>query len=87
MVVLILEDARPALRGLLSRWLIEPRAGVFVGRLSARVRDRLWKRVVTSGKVQGALLVAYVKEPNALQPIVVHDNVPGGAGWVARLEE
>jgi CRISPR-associated protein Cas2 len=57
MVVLIVEDAKPALRGLLSRWLIEPRAGVFVGRLSARVRDRLWERVANSGKVQGALLI------------------------------
>lgn len=57
MVVLIVEDAKPALRGLLSRWLIEPRAGVFVGRLSARVRDRLWERVANSGKAQGAVLV------------------------------
>ena len=57
MVVLIVEDAKPGLRGLLSRWLIEPRAGVFVGRLSARVRDRLWEHVQASGKVRGALLL------------------------------
>ena len=56
-VVLIVENAEPALRGLLSRWLIQPRAGVFVGKLSARVRDKLWECVVQSGKVDGALLV------------------------------
>lgn len=31
-----------SLRGELSRWLIEPKTGVFVGHLSARVRDELW---------------------------------------------
>jgi CRISPR-associated protein Cas2 len=57
MIVLIVENAKPALRGLLSRWLIQPKAGVFVGNLSARVRDRLWDLVVKSGKADGALLV------------------------------
>lgn len=57
MVVLIVETAGKSLRGLLSRWLIEPRAGVFVGRLSARVRDELWKIVISSGRVKGALML------------------------------
>jgi len=55
--VLIVEAATPALRGLLSRWLIQPRTGVFVGRLSARVRDKLWELVTTSGKAKGALML------------------------------
>jgi CRISPR-associated protein Cas2 len=42
MVVLILENAKPSLRGELSRWLFEIRAGVFAGRISALVRDELW---------------------------------------------
>lgn len=45
MVVIVVEAASPALRGQLSRLLIEPHAGVFVGHLSARVRDRLWERI------------------------------------------
>ena len=44
MLVMILEKAPTSLRGELSRWLIEPRAGVFLGNLSARVRDQLWAR-------------------------------------------
>jgi len=56
-VVLIVENAEPALRGLLSRWLIQPRTGVFVGKLSARVRDKLWESVVRSGRADGALLL------------------------------
>ena len=57
MIVLIVENAHASLRGLLSRWLIQPRAGVFVGTLSARVRDKLWDLVTNSGKADGALLI------------------------------
>ena len=57
MTVLIVETATEGLRGLLSRWLIQPRTGVFVGRVSARVRDKLWEMVVQSGKAKGALMI------------------------------
>lgn len=33
------------LRGALSRWTIEVVPGIFVGTVSARVRDELWKSV------------------------------------------
>jgi CRISPR-associated protein Cas2 len=55
--VLIVENAEPSLRGVLSRWMIQPRTGVFVGKLSARVRDRLWAKVTASKKAAGALLI------------------------------
>lgn len=48
MVIIIVENASPALRGLLSRWMIEPKAGVFVGNISALVRDRLWDKYLTT---------------------------------------
>lgn len=57
MIVLIVERVTPSLRGELSRWLIQPKAGVFVGRLSARVRDLLWERVCRSVKDGGALIL------------------------------
>ena len=44
MVVIILEAVPVALRGELTRWLIEPRPGVFVGHVNAMVRDLLWKK-------------------------------------------
>ncbi len=43
MLVMILHRVTPALRGQLSRWLIEPRTGIFVGDVSAMVRDKLWE--------------------------------------------
>ncbi len=45
MVVVILEKVSPSVRGYLSRWLIEPKAGVFVGKVSTLVRDLLWKKI------------------------------------------
>lgn len=42
MVFLMLERVPRGMRGELSRWMIEPRANVFVGDVSAMVRDRLW---------------------------------------------
>lgn len=45
MVVMILERVPASLRGELTRWLLEPHAGVFVGRVTALVRDKLWKKV------------------------------------------
>ena len=45
MLVIVLENAPPRLRGYLSRLLLELRAGVFVGNYSSRVRERMWKTV------------------------------------------
>lgn len=46
MVVIVLTACPTGLRGDLTRWLLEISAGVFVGHVSARVRDRLWERIV-----------------------------------------
>ena len=42
MVVMVLESVPTSLRGELTRWLIEVKSGVFVGHLSARVREKMW---------------------------------------------
>lgn len=44
MVVMVLERVPASLRGELTRWMQEVQAGVFVGSLSAMVRDLLWKK-------------------------------------------
>jgi CRISPR-associated protein Cas2 len=43
MVIFILEHVTPSVRGELSRWFIEPHAGIFVGNISAMVREKLWE--------------------------------------------
>jgi CRISPR-associated protein Cas2 len=57
MVVMILERVSPSLRGELTRWLLEPRAGVFVGTVSALVRDKIWELVCQRGGNGGGMLV------------------------------
>lgn len=42
MLVIVLEDAPPRLRGYLTRLFLEVRAGVYIGEYSARTRDRIW---------------------------------------------
>jgi len=57
MVVLILERVPPGLRGELTRWFLEPKAGVFVGRVSALVRDKLWEKACKNAKDGGCLMI------------------------------
>ncbi|NOQ14506.1 MAG: type I-E CRISPR-associated endoribonuclease Cas2 [Methyloprofundus sp.] len=45
MLVIVTENVPPRLRGRLAVWLIEIRAGVYIGDLSARVREMIWQQV------------------------------------------
>ena len=44
MVVMILQKVPASLRGDLTRWLIEVDTGVYIGHVSALVRDKLWEK-------------------------------------------
>lgn len=57
MVVMILERVPPGLRGELTRWFLEPKAGVFVGRVSAMVRDKLWEIACGQAKDGGCVMI------------------------------
>lgn len=57
MIVMILEKVPTALRGELTRWMIEPRTGVFVGHLSARVRDKLWEKCSNGSRAGGVVQI------------------------------
>ncbi len=50
MLVMILERTPTSLRGELSRWLMEPRPGVFLGEANRRVREELWQMAVLKCK-------------------------------------
>ena len=45
MLVIVTENAPPRLRGRLAIWLLEVRAGVYIGDVSASVRVMLWENV------------------------------------------
>lgn len=57
MVVLILESVPPSLRGELSRWMLEPKGGVFVGTLSGAVRDLLWDKAIREVRQGGCTML------------------------------
>ena len=46
MLVIVVENAPARLRGRLAAWLVEVRAGVFVGDYSTRTREKIWDSVV-----------------------------------------
>ncbi|MET3814343.1 type I-E CRISPR-associated endoribonuclease Cas2e [Pantoea sp. UYEF8] len=45
MVVIITENVPPRLRGRLAIWLLEVRAGVYIGDVSKRIREMLWEQI------------------------------------------
>lgn len=57
MVVMVLTACPSGARGDLTRWLLEIAPGVFVGRLSTRVREKLWQRVCSFVKSGRAIMV------------------------------
>ena len=57
MTVVVIENASSKLRGELTRWLLETKPGVFVGKVSAIVREKLWEKVCQDTQSAGALLL------------------------------
>lgn len=45
MLVIVVENVPPRLRGRLGVYLIEARTGIYVGDVSKRVREMLWEQV------------------------------------------
>ena len=45
MLVIVVENVPPRLRGRLAIWLLEVRAGVYVGNISRRIREMIWEQI------------------------------------------
>lgn len=58
MLVIVVENAPPRLRGRLAVWLLEIRAGVYVGNYSRRVREQIWAQV-EEGIEDGNAVIAW----------------------------
>lgn len=57
MLVIVVENVPPRLRGRLAIWLLEVRAGVYVGKVSRRVRETLWETVEKGVEQGNAVMV------------------------------
>jgi len=58
MMVIVAENVPPRLRGRLAVWLLEIRAGVYVGKYSRRVREMIWNQTI-EGLGEGNVVMAW----------------------------
>lgn len=58
MIVIVLENVPPRLRGRMAIWLLEVRAGVYVGDYNRRIREYLWNQVC-EGIDEGNAVIAW----------------------------
>ena len=64
MLVIVVENAPPRLRGRLAVWLLEVRAGVYVGTYSRKVREMIWEWVL-AGIEGGNAVIAWAANNDA----------------------
>lgn len=57
MMVVVVTNAPPRLRGRLSAWLVEVRAGVYVGDYSVRTREMIWEQILVGLDTGDAVMV------------------------------
>jgi CRISPR-associated protein Cas2 len=58
MLVIVTENVPPRLRGRLAVWLLEIRAGVYIGNPSKRLREFIWGQVI-EGVAEGNAVMAW----------------------------
>jgi len=72
-IVVVLSVTPERLRGELTRWLLEISTGVYVGHLSARVRERLWDRITEDVSKGRAIMVWSTSNEQRMQ-FKVHNH-------------
>ncbi len=58
MLMVVTENIPPRLRGRLAIWLLEVRAGVYVGNASRRVREMIWYQITQLAE-EGNVVMAW----------------------------
>lgn len=84
LTVITLRKTTPPLRGDLSKWMQEIATGVYIGNFNARVREKLWQRVIDSiGSGEATLSYASRNElgysfetHNTNRQIIMSDGIP-----------
>ena len=64
MLVIAVNNAPPRLRGRLAVWLLEIRAGVYIGNYSRRTREMIWEQVQSLIE-QGDAIIAWAAANDA----------------------
>ncbi len=74
MLVIVIENAPPRLRGRLAVWMLEIRAGVYVGNFSVKVRDMIWNNVEKGIDDGNAVMVWRAQNEAGYDFITLGDN-------------
>lgn len=54
--MITMDNASSGIRGELTRWFLELKPGVFVGKVNVRIRDLLWERICENGPADRAVM-------------------------------
>lgn len=74
MLVIVVENAPPRLRGRLAIWLVEVRAGVYVGNYSVRIRELIWNHVLEGIGEGNAVMVWRARTESGFDFLTVGAN-------------
>lgn len=67
LTVIALERVPVGVRGDLSRWMLQPATGVFVGDVSAQVRELLWQRICGYRRAGACLMVCAARNEQGFE--------------------
>jgi len=81
MLVIVLENAPPRLRGRLAIWLLEVRAGVYVGNYSRKVRENIWSQVEEGIEDGNAVMVWRTSNEAGFEFVTLGANRRMPADW------
>ncbi|MBI5444148.1 MAG: type I-E CRISPR-associated endoribonuclease Cas2 [Deltaproteobacteria bacterium] len=74
MLVIVVENAPPRLRGRLAVWLLEVRAGVYVGKYGRRIREMIWQQVCEGIEDGNAVLAWSTSTENGFDFETIGEN-------------
>lgn len=81
MLVIVLENAPPRLRGRLAVWLLEVRAGVYVGNYSNKIRAMIWNQVEIGIEDGNAVMIWRKNNEAGFEFLTLGANRRSPADW------
>ncbi|HOG38600.1 MAG TPA: type I-E CRISPR-associated endoribonuclease Cas2e [bacterium] len=57
MVIFLLDRVCSKIKGEISKWLIEPKSGVFIGILTKTTREKLWEKICKNIEFGSAIMI------------------------------
>ncbi len=77
-ITVVVENVPPRLRGRLAVWLLEVRAGVYIGNVSRRTREMIWQQL-EEGHEDGNVVMAWASNHESgyeFQTLGINRRVP-----------